>query len=455
MKKPEDKHNLNLIPDTGGHTAGIVPWPNPINEQGMYGIAGEFVSMAAPHTEADPNIILLAFLTFAGNLLGREYYVMTGADRHCGNLFLCPVGATGHGRKGSAISVVETFFRHGQSCPKGGHILHGISTGEGVIWEIHDAIAKRELNKKTQQFEDIILEENIADKRLLIYLSEFHQCIAAMRRQDSILSSVLRQAWDTGSVFRQAWDKDVLSTPSKNSPAKATGAHLSIIGCITKEELLRQTDAADAENGTLNRFLFACSRRSKLLPEGGKFFQLIESPAWKELQERLRANIHNVMEYAMRFERDSNASDDWGFDQTPDHGMYNPLSQARASLFGAVTVRAPQQVIRLSLITAAINGKRQIQREHQDAAYDQWRYCDESAKFIFGSVDDVTAVQILSALKIAGNDGLTRSQIYRIWNGKKSANDVNKALESLARSGIVRLQSENTNGRTGEKWFLI
>ena len=439
------KRNLNVIPDTGGVTFGMVPWPNPINQQGMYGIAGDFVRMVIPHTEADPNIILLAFLTFAGHLMGREYYAMTGADRHCGNIYLCPVGATGHGRKGSAISVVEHFFEQGAEHPKTGHVLHGISTGEGVIWEIHDAIVKRELNKKTQQFEDTMVEENVPDKRLLIYLSEFHQCIAAMRRQDSILSS----------VFRQAWDKDILSTPAKNSPAKATGAHLSIIGCITKDELLRQTDAADAENGTLNRFLFACSRRSKLLPEGGKFFELIETAEWKKLQHQLQENIHNIQEYPVRLKRDADASDDWGFDQTPDRGIYNPLSQARASLFGAVTVRAPQQVLRLSLITAAMNGCREIRREHQDAAYEIWRYCDESAKFIFGTIDDTTGVQIVNALRIAGTAGLTRTQIYKIWNGRKPAAEINKALNSLATSGILRLQADGAPGRSSEKCFLI
>ena len=430
--------------------AETVPWPNPIADAGMYGIAGEFVRLVSPHTEADPNIILLAFLTYAGNILGRQYFMMTGSDHHCGNMYLCTVGATGVGRKGSAISVVETFFRKfyggaGNSTPGLAHRLDGISTGEGVIWEIHDRIMKRELNKHTKNFEDVISEEEVKDKRLLIYLSEFHQCISAMRRQDSILSS----------IFRQAWDRDIISSPAKTSPAHASGAHVSIIGCITKEELLRQTDAADAENGTLNRFIFACSRRSKLLPSGGKFSKLAHSSEWQNLRDRFETNIVNSVGASLLMERDANALDDWGVDEKPNVGIYNPLSQARAGLWGAVTVRAPQQVMRLSLIIATINGYREIRLEHQDAASALWRYCDDSAKYIWGSVDNPMLTELLDELRAAGDAGMTRTQINRIWNSKKPAILIAAALSDLARGGIIRLQMESTSGRSTEKWFAI
>jgi hypothetical protein len=48
-------------------TPGLIPWPEPISEVGMYGIAGGFVRLVEPHTEADPNILLLAFLVYAGH----------------------------------------------------------------------------------------------------------------------------------------------------------------------------------------------------------------------------------------------------------------------------------------------------------------------------------------------------------------------------------------------------
>src|SRR5262249_5588635 len=217
----------------------------------------------------------------AGNIIGRNFFIPAGGDSHCGNIFVCAVGHTGHGRKGQAHSVVENFFRTGEYPPGLPNMLYGISSGEGVIYEIRDAADKNELNKKTEKSEIKLIDEGITDKRLIISLSELHQCLAMMRRSDSILSSVLRQAWDT----------DRLSSPSKNSGVRSTGAHVSLTGGISKEELLRQVTAADAENGTLNRFLFICSRRSKKLPEGQTFFELRRCTKWSDLQNRFNKNI--------------------------------------------------------------------------------------------------------------------------------------------------------------------
>jgi hypothetical protein len=55
----------------------------------------------------------------------------------------------------------------------------------------------------------------------------------------------------------------------KNDPNIATDAHISIVGHITDDELLRELDRASMANGFANRFLFACTKRSKLLPFGG------------------------------------------------------------------------------------------------------------------------------------------------------------------------------------------
>src|SRR5947208_1093109 len=57
---------------------------------------------------------------------------------------------------------------------------------------------------------------------------------------------------------------------TKNSEARATGAHISIIGHITRGELRRLLTEAESANGFGNRFLFLAVRRSKCLPEGGK-----------------------------------------------------------------------------------------------------------------------------------------------------------------------------------------
>lgn len=430
---------------SGNGNGPIIPWPDPINETGMWGIAGEYVRLVESHTEGDRNIILLAFLTFAGNYLGRNFYVQTGADRHYPNLYLCPIGITGTGRKGSGVSAARAFFKDGDCPPILPHVVNGVSSGEGLMNLVRDAKSKHELNKKTHAIEETIIDPGIADKRLMVSLGEFHQYIAAMRRQESILSSVLRQAWDTGHI----------ASPSKNNEISVTGAHISLIGCISKEELLKETTDIDAHNGTLNRFLFACSRRTKLLPEGGDFDDLITSEKWRNLQRRFTENVQRAMPEAQavcRIERDSDAQDEWGRNETPDFGLYKQLSQPRLGMWGTVTARAAQQVIRLSETTAVINGLHRIHGEPQAAALEQWRFCDDSAKYIWGSrTDDPVSAQIMQALRQNIAAGLTRNQIHdRIH--RKSA-EIQASLTWLAQTGIAYCQTQPTGGRPVETWF--
>jgi len=69
--------------------------------------------------------------------------------------------------------------------------------------------------------------------------------------------------------MRSAWDTGMLATLTKNDAVTATGAHISVIGHITADELRAELTATDSANGFANRFLFLAVRRSKALPFGG------------------------------------------------------------------------------------------------------------------------------------------------------------------------------------------
>lgn len=436
-------NNNNHYSDT---TPGLMPWPKAIDPTGRYGLAGEFVRLVSPHTEADENAILVTLLTFAGNAMGRNFYIMAGPDQHCGNLYTCLVGNTGSGRKGSAISAVEAFFRTGPYPPSLGHRLTGISTGQAIVYEVHDDIYKSVQNKKTGDFERMLVEKNIAEKRLLINLPEFQQCLANMRQPDSILSSILRAAWD---------DKPEISTPAKTSRAVASGALISMISAISRAEFLQETTTTDAENGMLNRMNMVCSRRSKLLPQGGKFSRLTHSDEWADLQKRFNHNIAEATPVQM--ERDDEAQLYWGLDEKPHSGMYRELNHPRPGLYGSITARAPQIMLRMALITAVINGDRQIRREHLEAAYEIWRYCDHSARYIFSDmlIDNGTALQIVTKLREMTPEGFSRTDINRLWKGRKSSEDITQALQQLSHYGLARHEKNETAGRPMEMWFAI
>ena len=64
------------------------PWPV-LGAAAYHGLAGEVVSTIAPQTEADPVALLLQFLVYFGNAIGRGPYFQVGKDRHFTNLFGC------------------------------------------------------------------------------------------------------------------------------------------------------------------------------------------------------------------------------------------------------------------------------------------------------------------------------------------------------------------------------
>lgn len=140
-------------------------------------------------------------------------------------------------------------------------IKSGLSSGEGLIYNVRDPVWEKESIKekgRVVDYQDVIVDAGESDKRLLIVEPEFASTLTAMSREGNILSAVIRQAWDDGN----------LSPLTRNNPIKATGAHVSTIGHITWPELLARLDDTSKANGFANRFLWPLVRRSKELPDG-------------------------------------------------------------------------------------------------------------------------------------------------------------------------------------------
>jgi hypothetical protein len=77
---------------------------HPIFEQyALYGLAGEAVRTLAPHTEAQPEAILLQLLAAFGNVIGPGPHCMVGATRHTLDLFVVLVGESSKGSQGNQL----------------------------------------------------------------------------------------------------------------------------------------------------------------------------------------------------------------------------------------------------------------------------------------------------------------------------------------------------------------
>ena len=80
------------------------------DEYALYGLAGEAVRTLAPHTEAQPEAILLQLLAAFGNVIGPSPHCMVGPTRHALNLFVVLVGESSKARKGTSWNQVARLF---------------------------------------------------------------------------------------------------------------------------------------------------------------------------------------------------------------------------------------------------------------------------------------------------------------------------------------------------------
>src|SRR5262249_41159737 len=175
-------------------------------------------------------------------------------------------------------------------------------------------------------YQDVIVDPGISDKRLLVVEPEFASVLKVASREGNTLSAVIRQAWDSGN----------LKGMTKNNPTRATDAQISIIGHITKDELRRYLDATETANGVANRFVWLCARQSKMLPEGGQ----LDTVDFSEINRDLK-NAIDFAKKTKQMSRNEDARALW-IDVYPD------LADGKPGMLGAVTSRAEAQVMRLA-----------------------------------------------------------------------------------------------------------
>jgi hypothetical protein len=369
-----------------------------------------------------------------GSLIGRKPHYRAESDRHFTNLFAVIVGQTAKGRKGTSWGQVRAVLHNVDEAWAGGRVSSGLSSGEGLIWAVRNEIKGFVKSTKGKEPEEQVIDPGVNDKRLLVTEGEFARVLQSAERQGNTLSAVLRDSWDTGE----------LSSLTKNSPARAEGAHISVLGHITRDELRRLLTDTAAANGFANRFLWVCSKRSKCLPDGGS----LGREELSDLSRRLRdcASFARTIEL---MERDSAAREIW-------HKVYPELSEGKPGLFGAVTSRGEAQVLRLSCLYALLDTSAVVRAEHLSAALAVWEYCEHSAKFIFGgALGDATADEILRALR-GRPEGMTRTEISLFFGRNKQSAEISRALALLAEYGRARMgRGTDGQGRPAEIWRAV
>lgn len=402
-------------PSSNG-TPPEAPWPV-LDRAALYGLAGEVVNTIAPHTEADPPALLASYIAAFGSALNSGPHARVGGAQHPARINVVVVGKTAKARKGTSWAAVRPVLEGADEMWARTRVVHGLSTGEGLIGAVADPVSDADGK---------VTSAGVSDKRLLVVEEEFSRVLAVGKREGSTLAAVLRLAWD-GSP---------LSVLTKNA-TKATGAHISVIGHITVEELRKGLTEVDKANGLANRFLFVCARRPHLLASGGN----LDDAEVYELARRTRRALEAGRSVGV-LRRSPDAEALWA-------EMYAEMAEDEpGGLLGALVARPEPQTLRLSVAYAALDGSRTIEVAHLEAAYALWRYCRESARYVFGDAEgDEVADKLAMALARAGPDGLDFAAQSEVFGRNVSAKRLAMARDLLESRGKAVTSTEETGGR--------
>jgi hypothetical protein len=379
----------------------------------LHGVAGRIVRLLAHHTEAHPAAILLQLLASFGNLIGPGPHCMVESTRHALNLFIVLVGDSSKARKGTSWNLIANLFEGVdplwlQTCVNSSRL-----TAAGLLQALRD-------------------QDPPTERRLLALSEEFATVLYNVRRGNGHLSPLLRCAWDSGNLPTLDLDRSL----------RVTAAHFSLIAHVTQQELTRNFRHEQAHNGFANRCLWTWVQRAQCLPEGG-------SPPAHDLAvaagELRRAAVWATARPAILFRRDQEAAAMWA-------RYYANYSYGQPSLHGTATSRAEAQILRLSALYAALDSSELIRPPHLEAAFAVWQYCYESATHLFGLCSgDSIADRIREAVE-ASYDGLSKTQIIRLFQGHVELDRIDSALQQLASLGALHRYSQPTNGRHAIRW---
>jgi hypothetical protein len=417
--------------------AGIIAWPV-LDKTAYYGLAGEVVTALSPQTEAAPAALLLQYLTYAGNMMGRNPFVRRANANHYPNIFALIAGRTARSRKGTSAQDIRTVMERVDPDWVRDNVKSGISSGEGIIEMVRDA--RYEIDKKTQM--PVCIDPGVSDKRLLLDEREFSSALSKMKQETNIVSRVLREAWDG--------IPPVLATRTKHKPSVATAPLISMVAHITMDELRQKLEKLSLSDGFGNRFLYVCVDRSQLLPFGGNFDSTtLDTLAQKTLESVRAAQTRSEIEIAEQ------AKPLWASIYTAVEG-----APPTNGLIDHLTARAAPQMLRLAMLYALLDRASQITAPHIEAAHALWRFCEESAGYIFSNLssDHVADTILRELIDIRPAGMIQRNIIHDIFGRNVRALEIREALRKLEAVGKVRREMKahpSGRGRPAETWFAV
>ena len=402
-------------------------WPK-IDYKAFYGYTRDFVEKAVRRSEADPVAVLITFLTRFGVECGSNKYLYISDTKHFPRIFSVIVGPSAKARKGTSSQPVLRLFGEGFSTR---HSPGPLSSGEGIVYHVRDAVGNWSVDTETGEKNWVEKDPGVEDKRLFILDEEFGSALSVMKREGNTLSSIIRTAWDSGTI----------EPLTKYNKIKTTNAHIGIVTHTNLVELLQKMNNEHAHSGFANRFLWCCARRQKMVA----FPEPIPDYELNEMRDELIIKFKQIQKFNT-LEYDNSFKTMW-------NDIYPHLAKDHPGYTGCIINRCEAQVIRLSMIYALLDVQNIIEKKHLESALALWKYCEDSAKFIFSKQSNPYSRRILASLK----DGpKTATEIYRNTLGcNVKSGEIQEILTDLISQKLIEVENiKRKKGRPVTKFKI-
>ena len=404
------------------------------DESILYGPAGQIAKKIAAYNESHIAAIYLNILVSLGNAFGRHAYFNVNKTEHFLNENLACVGDSSTSRKGTGGDEVD----HLLGLIAGGWMnrcnMGGFGSGQGIIRAIRDEATYKRFNKIKRVYEDIT-RPGIGDKRLCVREGELSNILKLMADPKQRVDELVRNAWDSKKLQNiVAGTTDVGESRSEI----CSKPHVSIIGYTTGSLLKATVPVGFDTSGSGNRFLYCYIKRLKLVPNGGPMIdwssEMVAGNSDKEgRQESFLIYLCRVLEDAQKdrlIPLADSARKYW-------NNLYQRMEKARPqSRVAGITSRGPAHVRRLATILCLIDLDVAVQVKHLEAALAIWKYCEESAEFIFEGYSRDGA-KILKLAHVKKDCGIGLNDVHDLFKRNKTAAWVKTQVTALVDGGYL------------------
>nr|WP_329339138.1 DUF3987 domain-containing protein [Streptomyces sp. NBC_01352] len=377
--------------------------PTP-DELVFHGFVGGVVTELEKTTEADPVAILVTLLAAGGAMIGRKPHVRIGDDRHPVLLWPLIYGNTSTGRKGSSKSTAMRVIRSADAIFATQNIVGGLSSGEGLLEELRDPDDEDDTGSADRPRPD--------DKRRLVVESEYAVTMARSKREGNSLAGMLRQAWDG----------DHLSVMNR-SKLKATDPHVAIVAHITPREFRAKLQDSEMAGGTYNRFMPFYSHRNLMLP--------YPMGADEKVVEEFGAALLKKIEAARQLGQVQFSA---AANKLYIEELYEALTDdSQAGPVAEFTARAASYCQRVAMLYALLDGRHQIEEDDLRAGHALVLYSQASARHLLvgSGTGDIRLDKLIQAVRDAGPDGLTKTQMTRLFGNHVKAAEKDELVKKL------------------------